>query len=81
MANERFPNDPYRSGLSDDNFGRPQRFDNDMQIDPELREGPASSSRMGGRRPSTSVRHVKGREPQPRVRLDFSRIIVVLFPD
>jgi hypothetical protein len=46
MANERFPNDPYRSDLSDDNFGRPQRFDSDMQIDPELREGPASSSKI-----------------------------------
>jgi hypothetical protein len=46
MANERFPNDPYRSGLSDDNFGRPQRFENDMQIDPELQEGPASSSKI-----------------------------------
>jgi len=46
MANERIPNDPYRSGLSDDNFGRPQRFDNDMQIDPELQEGPASSSKI-----------------------------------
>jgi hypothetical protein len=46
MANERIPNDPYRSGLSDDNFGRPQRFESDMQIDPELQEGPASSSRI-----------------------------------
>src|ERR1700758_5300686 len=46
MANERIPNDPYRSGLSDDNFRRPQRFDNDMQIDPELQEGPASSSKV-----------------------------------
>ena len=49
MANQRIPNDPYdpyRSGLSDDNFRRPQRFDSDMQIDPELREGPASSSRV-----------------------------------
>jgi hypothetical protein len=49
MTNQRIPNDPYdpyRSGLSDDNFGRPQRFDNDMQIDPELQEGPASSSRI-----------------------------------
>ncbi len=46
MANERFPNDPYRSGLSDDDFGRPQRFDNDMRIDPELQEGPASSSKI-----------------------------------
>jgi hypothetical protein len=46
MANERFPNDPYRSDLSDDNFGRPQRFDSDMQIDPELQEGPASSTKV-----------------------------------
>jgi hypothetical protein len=49
MANQRIPNDPYdpyRSGLSDDNFGRPQRFDNDMQVDPELREGPVSSTRV-----------------------------------
>ena len=46
MDNERIPNDPYRTGLSDDNFRRPQRFDNDMQIDPELQEGPASSSRI-----------------------------------
>ena len=49
MANERIPNDPYdpyRSGLSDDNFGRQQRFDNDMQVDPELQEGPASSSKI-----------------------------------
>jgi hypothetical protein len=46
MTNERIPNDPYRSGLSDDYYGRPQRFDNDMQIDPELREGPASSSKV-----------------------------------
>jgi hypothetical protein len=49
MANERIPNDPYdpyRSGLSDDNFGRQQRFENDMQVDPELQEGPASSSKI-----------------------------------
>src|ERR1700742_4297948 len=46
MTNERIPNDPYRSGLSDDYYGRPQRFDNDMQIDPELQEGPASSSKV-----------------------------------
>jgi hypothetical protein len=49
MANQRIPNDPYdpyRSGLSDDNFGRPQRFDNDMQIDPELQEGPVSSTKV-----------------------------------
>jgi hypothetical protein len=46
MSNERIPNDPYRSGLSDDNFGRPQRFDNELQVDPELQEGPASSSKF-----------------------------------
>ena len=46
MANERIPNDPYRSGLSDDDFGRPQRFESDMQVDPELQEGPASSSKI-----------------------------------
>jgi len=49
MPNERIPNDPndpYRSGLSDDSFGRPQRFDNDMQVDPELQEGPASTRKI-----------------------------------
>jgi hypothetical protein len=46
MANERIPNDPYRTGLSDDYYGRPQRFDNEMQVDPELQEGPASSSKI-----------------------------------
>lgn len=46
MSNERIPNDPYRSGLSDDNFGRPQRFENELQADPELQEGPASSSKF-----------------------------------
>jgi hypothetical protein len=49
MTNERIPNDPYdpyRSGLSDDDFGRRQRFDNDLQVDPELQEGPASSSKI-----------------------------------
>jgi hypothetical protein len=46
MDNERIPNDPYRSGLSDDNLSRPRRFDSDLQVDPELQEGPASSSRI-----------------------------------
>jgi|SRR5579871_3322293 len=46
MANERIPDDPYRSGLSDDAFSRPQRFDNELQVDPELQEGPASSSKI-----------------------------------
>jgi hypothetical protein len=46
MTNERIPNDPYRSGLSDENFSRPRRFDNDLQFDPELQEGPPSSSKI-----------------------------------
>ena len=46
MTNERIPNDPYSSGLSDDDFGRRQRFDNDLQLDPELQAGPASSSKI-----------------------------------
>src|SRR5689334_23057648 len=49
MANERIPNDPYdppRSGLSEDGYGRPQRFDDGLQVDPELQEGPASSSKI-----------------------------------
>jgi hypothetical protein len=48
MANQRFPNDPYdpyRSGLSDE-VGRPSRFDAEMQADPELGEGPASSGKI-----------------------------------
>jgi hypothetical protein len=46
MPNDRIPNDPYRTGLSDDNFGRPQRFEDELQVDPELQEGPASSSKI-----------------------------------
>jgi hypothetical protein len=46
MSNERIPNDPYRSGLSDDKFGRPQRFEDELQVDPELQEGTASSSKI-----------------------------------
>jgi hypothetical protein len=48
MANQRLPNDPYdlnRSGLSDD-AGRPSRFDTELQADPELGEGPASSGKI-----------------------------------
>jgi hypothetical protein len=48
MANQRIPNDPYdpyRSGLSDD-IGRPARFDTELQADPELNEGPASSGKI-----------------------------------
>jgi hypothetical protein len=46
MSNDRIPNDPYRSGLSDDDFGRAQRFENELQVDPELQEGPPSSSKV-----------------------------------
>ena len=47
---ERIPNDPYDpnlSALGDDNYGRrQQRFDDELPIDPELRDGPASSSKI-----------------------------------
>jgi hypothetical protein len=49
MANERIPNDPYDrplSSLRDPDFDRPQRFDNELQVDPELQEGPASASKV-----------------------------------
>jgi hypothetical protein len=51
MANERIPNDPYRgndpyrANLSDDD-GRATRFGDELQPDPELAEGPASSSKV-----------------------------------
>jgi hypothetical protein len=53
MANERIPNDPYRSpddpyrmDRTDDELRRAQRLDNELQMDPELAEGPASSGRI-----------------------------------
>ncbi len=46
MANERFPDDPYRSNLSDDDFRRQARLDNELQPDPELAEGPASGAKV-----------------------------------
>ncbi|TCU76595.1 hypothetical protein EDE08_102131 [Bradyrhizobium sp. R2.2-H] len=46
MADDRFPNDPYRPNLADDEFARAARQDADLQADPELREGPASSGRI-----------------------------------
>jgi hypothetical protein len=42
----RSPNDPYRSNLSDDEFRRQARLDNELQVDPELAEGPASGGRI-----------------------------------
>ena len=56
MANERIPNDPYRaSNPADDPYRTnrrsddvrdPARLDSELQMDPELAEGPASSSRI-----------------------------------
>jgi uncharacterized protein HemX len=46
MADDRFPNDPYRSSLSDDEYARAARRDTELQPDPELGEGPASTGRI-----------------------------------
>jgi hypothetical protein len=46
MANERNPNDPYRSNLADEEINRQARLDNELQADPELAEGPASNGRV-----------------------------------
>lgn len=46
MADDRFPNDPYRPNLADDEYSRAVRRDADLQPDPELGEGPASSGKI-----------------------------------
>jgi hypothetical protein len=50
MAYERNPNDPYRSAddpyRSSDNIRRQTNLDNELQPDPELAEGPASSGKI-----------------------------------
>ena len=46
MANERFPDDPYRSNLTGDEIRRQARLDSELQPDPELAEGPASGGKM-----------------------------------
>ncbi|MFB6419927.1 MULTISPECIES: hypothetical protein [Bradyrhizobium] len=46
MADDRFPNDPYRPNLADDEYLRTARRDADLQADPELGEGPASSGKV-----------------------------------
>ena len=51
MTNERIPTDPYRPGLDTQDLrneyrDRPQRFDEDLQIDPELGEGRAGGGKM-----------------------------------
>lgn len=45
MANSSPPNDPYRPDVGTENPD-PQRFDRELQADPELAEGRASGSRM-----------------------------------
>jgi hypothetical protein len=49
MAHQPNPNDPYRGDLTDDDIGRQARLnslDNELQADPELAEGPASSGKV-----------------------------------
>ena len=55
MTNERIPTDPYRPeldrpldrpGLSDEYRNRPQRFDDELQVDPELSEGRARGGKI-----------------------------------
>ena len=46
MANERFPNDPFDPKPRDDDFGRASRLDNEVQPDPVLQEGRASTGRV-----------------------------------
>jgi len=53
MAHERNPDDPYRSpddpyrtNRANDEFRRAQRLDNELQVDPELAEGRASTGRI-----------------------------------
>jgi hypothetical protein len=46
MAKERIPTDPYEPGLDPDYRDRPQRLEEDLQIDPELAEGRASGGKV-----------------------------------
>ena len=46
MANERIPEDPYRPTYAGDDMRKPMLLDNELQPDPELAEGPASTSRI-----------------------------------
>jgi hypothetical protein len=46
MAHERIPPDPNRPGFNEDYRDPPQRLEEDLQIDPELAEGPASGGRI-----------------------------------
>jgi hypothetical protein len=42
----RSPDDPYLSNRADDKYRRAAELDNELQPDPELAEGPASSGRI-----------------------------------
>ena len=42
----RSPDDPYRTYRADDKYRRAAELDNELQPDPELAEGPASSGRI-----------------------------------
>ena len=49
MAYQSNPNDPHGTNLSEDEVQRQARFnslDNELQADPELAEGPASSTKV-----------------------------------
>jgi hypothetical protein len=49
MAYQPNPNDPYRTGLSDEEIRHQARLnslDNELQADPELAEGPASGAKV-----------------------------------
>ncbi len=46
MADDRFPNDPYRPNFADDEYLRAARQDPNLQADPGLGEGPASSGKV-----------------------------------
>ncbi|HEX7883190.1 MAG TPA: hypothetical protein VF499_10680 [Afipia sp.] len=48
MAIERNPNDPYSAAPTNDESlrRRAEQFDNELQADPELAEGPASGGRI-----------------------------------
>lgn len=42
----RFPDDPYRGNAADDEYRGAARLDNELQMDPELAEGPAGGGRV-----------------------------------
>jgi len=47
MAKEHIPNDPYRSGLSDDDFGRRSSLDDPLRFDPEVAGGSSDGAKIG----------------------------------